>query len=280
MTTRAWMIGVALSSFGCGGSASSAGTPPDGGHAGTSSAGGASSAGGKSSAGGRSSGGAGGASGAGSGGSSGTASCLDASRSVLPAAKRCATDSECGQITVPTCCGSDGVVGIRKDANCTVPGVGCNGLGCAKFTEPMAEDGQTQGAGETIESHCVSGACKTRVVSADAGARATCGSRICAANQVCVHPPTSVGGAVPQCVPATDAAACPAGTQWQSFCGGSAGGGCIQIYVPPPSFCVDIPPACGPTLACACFPSNLCGGGADFCNSVTGHDLRCINLAP
>jgi hypothetical protein len=269
-----------------GGTTGSGGAAAGGAGAGGAATGGAGAGG--ASSGGASSGGAssGGAGGAASGGAGGVPSCLTAAGAVDPRFRQCSTDADCTGRTLPSCCGSDTVVGLSKTATCSVPAVSCGGLGCAHFVVPTAEDGQSPKPGEIIVASCEASsggarACRTRVAqgAGDAGSTA-CGTKTCGTGQLCIHPPTSVGGAVPPCEPPLDAGGCPAGTAFRSYCGGSPTGGCVAIYVPPPPFCIDTPTGCGAAVTCSCIPNGTCGGGADFCQTVTGHDVTCVNLAP
>ncbi|HVU02690.1 MAG TPA: hypothetical protein VHE30_13105 [Polyangiaceae bacterium] len=278
---------AALLAVACGGSTDAKGTGSSsgaGGSAGDGSGGasGASTGGastGGASAGGSATGGVSGSGGVATGGSGGVPnSCFRPDGSLSPGYTHCTTDSECGQRLVPTCCGSDLLVGMRSDSTCVVPGIDCGGLGCAKFLEPRTDDGNTVPEGSAADAWCDNGTCHTRLVR-DAGAP-DCGGSTCGAAELCIHPPTSVGGPAPECVPPVDGGACPPGTAYQAFCVGSASGGCVQVYVPPPPYCAGIPAGCGATVDCSCIPQNLCGGGADFCQSVEGHTVTCVNLAP
>jgi len=215
---------------------------------------------------------AGGASG---GTDSGPASCLDQSGNWVSDFNTCTADADCGSILFPRCCGSDGLTGIRRDANCTMPPLTCAPLGCAKSKNPETDNGVLVMPGDVIKSVCIFGRCETVFVES---ASPVCGTTRCKANELCVYPPTSVGGPAPQCVPALDGGACPPGTH-PAFCVNGSGD-CIETYVPPPPHCATIPAACGYTIDCSCIPQDLCGGGADFCQSVEGHAVTCVNRAP
>lgn len=302
MTRTVWGSGAVvfgLALFGCSGSTTFRASNDGGETGGASSGGAASGGGGGGGAGGASAGGAGatgglggaGAGGAGAtgglGGSGGGVSCLTSTGSVDLRYRGCSADADCIARTLPTCCGSDTIVGFSRAAVCTVPQLSCGGLGCAKSIYPVADDGKMVNPGEIVVATCDASSsggriCRTHVtpVVGDAGS-SSCGTTSCGGSQLCIHPPTSVGGPAPLCVPALDGGQCPQGTAYQSFCGGGSGsGGCVEIYVPPPPFCIDVPPGCGSTVTCACLPSGTCGGGADFCQTVTGHDVTCVNLAP
>ena len=203
---------VASTASACGG-ATDSGSPADAGL-------GDASTGGQGGSGGGASGGAetGGAGVGGTGGSEGGAggggvSCLGAAGVIALPFKACNTTSDCTQVRVPTCCGSDGMSGIARTATCTIPSIDCSGLGCAKFLFPMADDGQTTENGGTIDVRCEPSdagtrLCRTFVTQADAGSTA-CGATTCAADELCIHPPTSVGGPAPPCIPTDDAGQCP-----------------------------------------------------------------------
>jgi hypothetical protein len=219
-----------------------------------------------------------------SGGAGGSDACFDASGSLVPSAKRCAKNTDCTTLLIPTCCGSDEVVGISRTAACSPPAIDCSGLGCAKFVYPRAEDGVTTEGGGSVAVRCEFGpsgvgACRSFVTSDAGAAPYACGASTCAPHQACVHPPTSIGGPPPPCMPPSDAGACPPGTEYNPSCGGLPGGGCVTVYVPPPPFCVDIPATCT-SSGCGCFPPDVCGGGANICNAVNGRDVLCVNVAP
>lgn len=256
---------LAVCAVACGGSTSigQRTIADDGGGAASGSAGLAS--GGRSSAGGGtaftggsvgSGGASGGVAGAGaapaSGGSSGAANlCLGADGQLRPELKRCNVSEDCATLIIPTCCGSDQAAGIEKGKTCALPVLDCSGLGCAKFPYPRAEDGRTTEQGGQIGVRCDStdsgqGVCRTYVAvpGNDAGASGEggttpCGTSTCGDNQVCALPPNNAG---------------PAG----------------------PAFCVDIPAACTGPLQCSCFATDVCGGGATFCSSVTGRYMQCL----
>jgi hypothetical protein len=191
--------------------------------------------------------GSGGSAGApGSGGAAGQANlCLGPGGQLLSELKQCLRDSDCTTLQVPTCCGSDQVVGIHVGEHCTVPSIDCSGLGCAKFVYPMAEDGKTTEGGGRITAGCEvgdsgEGTCRSFVAAAVDAGTTPCGSQTCADNQVCALPPNNGPP--------------PTG----------------------PAFCVDIPAGCAAPLQCSCFASSVCGGGALFCYSVTGHLMQCL----
>ncbi|MBM4362562.1 MAG: hypothetical protein FJ104_07765 [Deltaproteobacteria bacterium] len=179
-------------------------------------------------------------------------------------------------MTIPTCCGSDLVLGVASDASCSAPSPDCSGLGCPKNVYDQTEDGATVEPGYALALRCdysihpslSQGLCRTyRVPFPD------CGGTRCAEGQVCVHLPPSGGGAGPQCVPMPDSGTCPDGFQPDSC-------GCSEIPVTPPPFCEEISAGCGAVPTCDCFPTEICGGGPNLCVGVSGLDVQCANLAP
>lgn len=157
--------------------------------------------------------------------------------------------------------------------SCSPPGLRCvYGDICCGGGRQCTQAGQW----EVIPVGC---ACIMRPdAAADGGTM--CGDQTCTSNQVCVHPSTSRGGPVPPCVAQPDAGRCPPGTELTAFCAGSPNGGCIETFVPGPPSCAPIPSTCGNPLQCSCFPVSICGGNANLCSTIDGHDLRCVNLAP
>jgi hypothetical protein len=117
------------------------------------------------------------------------------------------------------------------------------------------------------------------VIDSTDGGLLACEATTCSSDELCVHPPTSVGGPQRLCVPALDGGTCPEGTEWTPSCPGG-GSGCVEIYVPPPAYCASLPPTCGATPTCGCLPADVCGGAPDLCSSVSGRDVHCVNLAP
>jgi hypothetical protein len=94
--------------------------------------------------------------------------CLGANGDLASTVTACATTADCTTITIRTCCGSDSITGMAKTARCAFPVPTCGALGCAKFVNPRADDGQTAQGGATIEVMCQAGRCTT-FVALDAG---------------------------------------------------------------------------------------------------------------
>jgi hypothetical protein len=133
---------------GSGGATGSGGAPGDGGITGNGAAGGGGTIGDGGTT--------------GSGGATGNP-CLDSTGAVSPTMKACTTASDCKQATIPTCCGSDLVVGVANAASCAFPVPNCSGLGCAKSSSPRAEDGNTVGQRGILVVDCSAGLCTSRV---------------------------------------------------------------------------------------------------------------------
>src|SRR5262245_46616727 len=89
-----------------------------------------------------------------------------------------------------------------------------NGCGGAGDSAPVTTGGGDPGSSGGRDA----GGGSDAAADADAGMAVKCGTATCTGGQLCVHPPTSVGGPPPQCLPATDAGACPAGTQFEPSC--------------------------------------------------------------
>jgi hypothetical protein len=86
-----------------------------------------------------------------------------------------------------------------------------------------------------------------------------CGSTTCDPAAFCVHP--CCGGAVPPCMPADDAGACPPGTHRGCFPDGDPS----QCQQDP---CTPAPPFCSPNASC--------DPGAGPETFVQGHDVSCV----
>ena len=68
----------------------------------------------------------------------------------------------------------------------------------------------------------------------------SCDASTCSSGEYCVHPCS--GGVIPDCIPATDAGACPANTVHAAYCRSDSGmptQGCVQA--PPPAYCSAVP---------------------------------------
>ena len=154
-------------------------------------------------------------------------------------------------------------------------GTGGGGRAGAGGSAPVQCAGQTCGTDEACCGPSSCGVCKNKFegglcpplcpaldagVDAPAGSIA-CGSGSCGPLEACVHPPGGGTCLMP------DAGACPSGTSVQ--------GGCC---LPPDNpRCVSLDQACsGPTVTCACFSRDPCGGGCASA-AITGRDIACVS---
>jgi hypothetical protein len=113
-----------------------------------------------------------------------------------------------------------------------------------------------------------------------AGSNGTlCGTSPCSSNQVCVHP--SCGGGNLACDRLPDGGQCAAGWTYHALCSLSSGGSGSGCEPPPctplPSFCADVPSACGGTPTCTCLPSNICQGHGQCGIISAGGNVMCLS---
>jgi hypothetical protein len=198
--------------------------------------------------------------------------------------KSCTSAADCMAALIPQQCCSTVVVGVNRSETA---GLAAGNILCRDdYLDPcdcagdrrVTEEGQVSipladGGTPEILIDCVMSRCTARTL------QSSCGDGVCSTGEICVHPPTSLGGPQPLCAAHPDGGVCPAGTQFAQCCGGQCGGGCIIPYVPPPPSCIAISGTCDAAIACSCLPDNICGGNANICQSVQGRDVYCINTA-
>jgi hypothetical protein len=159
--------------------------------------------------------------------------------------------------------GDIGGAGEGGSAGAGAGGSGAGGHGGATGTGGAAGRGGTSGTG-----------------GGGAGTNGTlCGTSPCPSNQVCVHP--SCGGGNLACDRLPDGGQCAAGWTYHALCSLSVGGsgpGCEPPpCTPPPSFCADVPSACGGKPTCTCLPSNICQGQGQCGTISVGGDVHCVS---
>jgi hypothetical protein len=209
----------------------------------------------------------------GSAGAGGTTStnCYDTGGSILPSAKACASDSDCVQVQLPSCCPGGLVIGLNKSAHCTFTVPGCAGTNCPPASR-QAEDGNTVTGNGRIQVGCFSGKCSTFVSGLDAGT----------AVDVLVDEPVSCGGADcrtgERCCSAGCSVCVPEALDCSAVVCGQDGGG----YASYPSDCWSSP-SCAYTFCSSgqprncyrCSQSVLASPCTTISISVTGERMFC-----
>jgi hypothetical protein len=113
------------------------------------------------------------------------------------------------------------------------------------------------------------------LASADGGEAIPCGPGACTGTDLCVET-LGCGGPL-SCMDATDAGACPPGTQFDQRCRSATGReGCVPDCPPPVFVCVPRPATCTGTLDCSCLGSSFCAFGS--CLGVQGRLAECGNV--
>jgi hypothetical protein len=142
--------------------------------------------------------------------------------------------------------GDGGVVIGADGCPLTMPGssVACSGASAGKRCDYGCDTGGpgfatcTNGAWAVSRSNVACVAPPNDAGPPPADAPFACGTQTCGVTQYCVEP--CCGGAGPQCIPADDAGACPAGFHSSSCQSGQGGPSCEEDPCkPPPPFCVD-----------------------------------------
>lgn len=209
----------------------------------------------------------------------------------------CTADAACGEglgcvcgVCTRTCSSSSDCSALQRSAVCAEATSAAHTSLCGGAENSSLCLPTCQGGCRTNEQ-CIDGACVPRSATLvdsgaggsggsgtegghEAGTGGPCGSTTCAADELCVHQATGT------CSPASDGGQCPPGSQpFDCPATDSGSVGCVTVSVSsyPPPHCEPIPSACGSVIDCSCIE---CSGGADFCASVSGHDVTCMNVGP